>query len=627
MAEELGLKPVLDSFQQLNTDSHQEEELILSSGLQNAQLDALVQIYNQITKQFNSKIASTTAHAVQAAQTALTSLQNSTHSNAEEAAELISLLQSPTILALLRCQDAIASGSFKLVKSIEGDVLSSVEKQQVPVSNCIKATQVTDNGTYTIIEFTRGEERLGITLGIKKDDGSVHITKIGVDTPAHRCGWIRVGDEVDEVNGTSALDRDLAELSNIVSTAAVVTLKLRPGPAGLANGNLPVKLLVQTLTDFDPSKDEQMPLREAGLAYKRRDVLVLVTWDKDSDWWQAYFYGDTVIGLVPSKKLCEKRLAEAIEDAKISEIAANLALQRKAQGNNAEAAFTPDDLTQPRLVRTRSRNSRREKKGSKDKKGTFLRAFSMTKKGGAGGMPTPAQAVVPVVQVDPTIEREVVSYQEVLYFNSLTSPTLRGPSRGFLLILVGPMGVGRTELCQRLLDDLQKDFASPVPYTSRPMQEDDVDGRDYFFISREELAAGIERGEYLEHDEFEGHLYGTTHASVKAIFEQGKGAVLRCHPRTLSRMVATGVGPFVAFIKPPTIDVLRRLRRGEPEETLAGIVKNAEAMETAYGHHFDARIVMQDFETAYDTLVKLLVQAKTSPRWLPIAQAQRLLDK
>src|SRR5215470_11686910 len=97
--------------------------------------------------------------------------------------------------------------------------------------------------------------------------------------------------------------------------------------------------------------------------------------------------------------------------------------------------------------------------------------------------------------------------------------------RGNLYIVSAPSGSGKTTLLQHLLRNF-KDLKFSVSHTTRQPRQGERDGVDYFFVERAAFTNMIERGEFLEWAEFNGHLYGTTRAFVQQQMESGKDVIL-----------------------------------------------------------------------------------------------------
>uniref|UniRef100_V5GYE3 Putative purine nucleotide metabolic process n=1 Tax=Ixodes ricinus TaxID=34613 RepID=V5GYE3_IXORI len=91
------------------------------------------------------------------------------------------------------------------------------------------------------------------------------------------------------------------------------------------------------------------------------------------------------------------------------------------------------------------------------------------------------------------------------------------------LVICGPSGSGKSTLLKKLLKDFGDYFALSVSHTTRKPRPGEVNGKDYHFISRDEMEQAIEAGEFIEYTEFSGNLYGTRQKSLCAT-SKTKGA-------------------------------------------------------------------------------------------------------
>ncbi len=97
--------------------------------------------------------------------------------------------------------------------------------------------------------------------------------------------------------------------------------------------------------------------------------------------------------------------------------------------------------------------------------------------------------------------------------------------KGVLLVISGPSGVGKSTICRRLVQRL--DAFLSVSVTTRPRRENEVDGRDYRFVSREEFERLLSEGRLLEHARvYGGHCYGTPAAPVEEALAAGRVVIL-----------------------------------------------------------------------------------------------------
>lgn len=127
---------------------------------------------------------------------------------------------------------------------------------------------------------------------------------------------------------------------------------------------------------------------------------------------------------------------------------------------------------------------------------------------------------------------------------------------GIVLILSGPSGTGKTTLCQRLMEKLPE-LSFNVSHTTRSPRENEIDGRDYHFISVKEFQAKLERGDFLEWTNFNGNFYGTSLESIKISRENGNDIILDLDvqgAKNLNKLKFPGI--FI-FLIPPSIEELK----------------------------------------------------------------------
>lgn len=96
--------------------------------------------------------------------------------------------------------------------------------------------------------------------------------------------------------------------------------------------------------------------------------------------------------------------------------------------------------------------------------------------------------------------------------------------------------------------------------TSRPIKQGEVNGKEYFFVTREKMEEDIIAGKFIEHGEYKGNLYGTSAESVKAIMDAGHVCVLNPHYQALKMLRTPQLKPYIIYIKPPSLEVLKETR-------------------------------------------------------------------
>lgn len=169
----------------------------------------------------------------------------------------------------------------------------------------------------------------------------------------------------------------------------------------------------------------------------------------------------------------------------------------------------------------------------------------------------------------------------------------------FPVVLAGPSGAGKTTLCRRLVER-RDDVRFSVSATTRPPRPDEVDGRDYRFLGREEFERLVEADELLEWAEVHGHMYGTPRSNLEAARREAKHLLLDIDVQGARSVRERAPEALTVFLLPPTGErVLARLRKrgSEGDEALRRRMRTAMA-ELAAVEEFDYAVVNDDLEEA-----------------------------
>ena len=135
---------------------------------------------------------------------------------------------------------------------------------------------------------------------------------------------------------------------------------------------------------------------------------------------------------------------------------------------------------------------------------------------------------------------------------------------GNLFCVAAPSGTGKSSLVKALLE-LDSRLAVSVSHTTRQPRGQEVDGREYHFIDEPGFRAMIERGDFFEHAEVHGHLYGTSRKAIEARLAHGDDVVLEIDWQGALQIKSLFTHAVLIFILPPSWDELaqRLNRRGE----------------------------------------------------------------
>ena len=195
------------------------------------------------------------------------------------------------------------------------------------------------------------------------------------------------------------------------------------------------------------------------------------------------------------------------------------------------------------------------------------------------------------------------------------------------IVITGPSGVGKGTLIARLRAEFPDAFGFSVSHTTRaprvlpgsPLGSStppasgacEVDGVDYHFSSRENMLAMVGAGEFLEHAEVHGNMYGTSFAAVRSVAAAGRTCILDIDVQGAASCRRAGfeVGAYVFVAPPSTEDLLARLRgRGtETEEKIQKRVAAAGSEITAASKMWwDAWVLNDDLDRSFSQLKRAL---------------------
>ncbi|OCT75568.1 hypothetical protein XELAEV_18030749mg, partial [Xenopus laevis] len=482
-----------------------------------------------------------------------------------EIRELLKLLSKPNLKALLSVHDTVAQKSYDPVLPPMPDDIDD------------------DEDSVKIIRLVKNREPLGAT--IKKDEktGAIIVARIMRGGAADRSGLIHVGDELREVNGISVEDKKPEEIIHILAQSqGAITFKIIPSIKEEPPNN-DGKMFVKALFDYYPNEDKAIPCKEAGLSFRKGDILQIMSQD-DATWWQAKHEGDANprAGLIPSKQFQERRFA----------------LRKPVVSN------------QPQKVPNR-------------KSSGFRRSFRLSRKDRKTN-----KFMYECKKSDQYDTADVPTYEEVALYQRQPNDKYR------LVVLVGPVGVGVNELKRKVLISNTQHYGVTVPHTTRGKRSQENDGVEYIFISKHLFETDIHNNKFIEYGEYKNNYYGTSLDSVRSVLGKNKLCLLDVQPHSLKHLRTSEFKPFVIFIKPPTIERLRETRRNAKvisskdergaakpftDEDFEEMIQSAEAMEVQYDHFFDKTIVNDDLSTAYNELRSTLDRLETEGFWVPVS--------
>ncbi|MDL2234407.1 guanylate kinase [Ruminococcaceae bacterium OttesenSCG-928-L11] len=182
--------------------------------------------------------------------------------------------------------------------------------------------------------------------------------------------------------------------------------------------------------------------------------------------------------------------------------------------------------------------------------------------------------------------------------------------KGSLIVLSGPSGVGKDTVLKLFLERYP-DCALSVSATTRAPRPGEIDGTDYFFISRQRFMELVEAGEMLEYAEYNGNCYGTPKAAVEARRTAGQHVILEIEVQGAMALKQRGEQAVFIFLMPPNWQTLRhRLeKRGTEAPEVIGNRLCIARDEIGQAPEYDYIVVNDDLDRCTDQLHAVIAAA------------------
>ncbi|KAJ8253042.1 hypothetical protein GJAV_G00208490 [Gymnothorax javanicus] len=544
-----AVSQVLDSLEEIHalTDCSEKDLDFLHSVFQDQHLHTLLDLYDKINTKSSPQIRNPPSDAVQRAKEVLEEISCYPENN--EAKELRRILTQPHFMALLQTHDVVAH-----------EVYSD------------EALRVTPPPTSPYLNGDSPESANGYHFEDERSE-PLHRGPNHARGMIHRQGTLHVGDEIREINGISVANQTVEQLQKMLrEMRGSITFKIVPSyrtqsmssekesPSASrqspANGHtsiassildlpatiqpkgrqisrptikdkMPLKIYVRAQFEYDPAKDDLIPCKEAGIRFRVGDIIQIISKD-DHNWWQ---------GKLENTK---NGTAGLIPSPELQEWrVACIAMEKTRQEQQASCTWFG-----------------KKKRQCKDK---YLAKHNAV-----------------FDQLD------LVTYEEVVKLPAFKRKTL---------VLLGAHGVGRRHIKNTLITKHPNRFAYPIPHTTRPPKKDEENGKNYYFVSHDQMMQDISNNDYLEYGSHEDAMYGTRLETIRKIHEQGLISILDVEPQALKVLRTAEFAPYVVFIAAPTITP------GITEdESLQRLQKESEILQKTYAHYFDQTIINNEID-------------------------------
>lgn len=198
-------------------------------------------------------------------------------------------------------------------------------------------------------------------------------------------------------------------------------------------------------------------------------------------------------------------------------------------------------------------------------------------------------------------------------------------SKGLLVVFSGPAGAGKGTILKALLAQ-DKNIKLSVSATTRSPRPGETDGKDYYFISREEFSKLIAEGKMLESAEYCGNYYGTPIGPIEEWTSQGKDVILEIEVQGGAQIKKKRPDAVRIFILPPSFQELEHRLRSRGTETDEKVRKRLAAARRELGEaeHYDYSVVNDTVEAAAQK-VHWILQAEKCRTCRNRQQIERML--
>lgn len=180
--------------------------------------------------------------------------------------------------------------------------------------------------------------------------------------------------------------------------------------------------------------------------------------------------------------------------------------------------------------------------------------------------------------------------------------------RGLLVVISGPSGVGKGTVRRALFQMKNHDLVYSVSMTTRPPRPGEVDGEDYYFVSKETFLKRIEEDKFLEWAEFVGNYYGTPKDKVEEQLDLGKEVVLEIEVEGALKVREQMKDAVFIFIVPPGKEALYNRLKNRGTDSIEMVNQRMKKAESEFllAHKYDYIVVNDEVNNAADRIMAII---------------------
>ena len=185
---------------------------------------------------------------------------------------------------------------------------------------------------------------------------------------------------------------------------------------------------------------------------------------------------------------------------------------------------------------------------------------------------------------------------------------MENKKRGLLIILSGPSGSGKDSVLKEILSERNENISLSVSCTTRPPRKGEVDGKDYYFIDKEEFLSSAKQGKMLEYACYCENYYGTPIEKVENQLQQGVSVILEIEVQGARDVMKKAPEAVSIFLLPPSMSELkaRLIGRGlDSEEVIEKRLTEAKN-EIKLSCKYDYVVVNEDLKKCAQDIIKII---------------------
>uniref|UniRef100_A0A671Q4R3 Peripheral plasma membrane protein CASK n=1 Tax=Sinocyclocheilus anshuiensis TaxID=1608454 RepID=A0A671Q4R3_9TELE len=513
-------------------------------------VDHEIHLYDKINTRSSPQIRNPASDAVQRAKEVLETL--SCYLENMEAKELKRILTQPHFMALLQTHDVVAHEVYS------DEALRVTPPPTSPYLNGDSPESVSgdmdlENVTRVrLVQFQKNtDEPMGITLKMNELNHCI-VARIMHGGMIHRT--LHIGDEIREINGISVTNQTVEQLQKMLrEMRGSITFKIVPSYRS------------QSLScDVSVFPSERHTLVAPGISTLNIYVRAQFEYDPAKD------------DLIPCKEAGVRfRVGDIIQI--ISKDDHNWWQGKLENTKNGTAGLIPS----PELQEWRVACIAMEK--TKQEQHLKSPPLFNTK------YPDISSAISALWHLFDQLD--LVTYEEVVKLQAFKRKTL---------VLLGNL--------------LHAMALYTVQIDSKPPKKDEENGKNYYFVSHDQMMLDISNNDYLEYGSHEDAMYGTRLETIRQIHEQGMVVILDVEPQALKVLRTAEFAPYVIFIAAPTITPAMN-----EDESLQRLQKESEALQHSYTHYFDQTIINNEIDDTIRLLEEAIELVSSTAQWVPVS--------